>query len=119
MPGIHPYIVKRIYEHPAPEDGYRILIDKLWPRGVKKEAAGLDEWDKDIAPSDELRRWFGHRDDRFEEFGRRYKEELKQKRESLDHIRAIAKTRQVCLLYGARNTKSNHAIILKEVLETR
>jgi len=112
-----PISIKRIYEEPAPGDGYRILVDRLWPRGISKERAELDEWDKDIAPSTELRKWFNHQPERFDEFKKSYKEELKEKTEELDRIRAIAQNRKVTLLYGAHDSEMNQAIVLQEVLE--
>ncbi len=109
--------IKRIYDEPAEQDGYRILVDRLWPRGMTKERAHLDEWDKEIAPSDELRKWFGHKMENFGEFTRMYKAELKDKGEELQRIRELAEKKNVTLLYAARNTEVNHARVLLSVLE--
>lgn len=108
--------IKRIYDKPSEEDGYRILVDRLWPRGISKETAKLDEWDKEIAPSTELRKWFGHKEDRFGEFARRYREELKDKKESLYKLREMAKLKTISLLYAAKNSEFNQAIVLRDVL---
>jgi len=111
--------IKRIYEKAYDQDGHRILIDRLWPRGVSKEEAKLDDWKKEIAPSEKLRKWFDHDPDKFEEFSKKYKEELKSKSENINSIREIAKEHRVTLLFGAKDEKHNHAIILKEVLEKK
>lgn len=109
--------IKRVYEDVANNDGYRLLVDKIWPRGVTKEAAQLDEWNKDLAPSDELRKWFDHDSDKFDDFKKRYKKELKDKQEDLDRIKEIAQDKQVCLLYGAKDQEHNQAVVLKDLLE--
>ena len=113
--------LKRAYKPAEPEDGVRILIDRLWPRGLSKEEAALSEWDKDIAPSTELRQWFGHDPKRWLEFQRRYRAELRQHTQELDRIRALAKTQTVTLVYGAHDEEHNDAIVVKDVLlqETR
>jgi uncharacterized protein YeaO (DUF488 family) len=111
--------IKRAYEPPASADGYRVLIDGLWPRGRSKEAAAVDEWLKDVAPSAELRRWFGHDPARWAEFKARYREELKSATRSaaLERLREAARTRgSVTLLFAARDTTHNHAAVLLEVL---
>ena len=108
---------KRIYEKPYDQDGYRILVDRIWPRGVSKQEARLDEWKKEIAPSDELRKWFGHDPEKFDEFSKKYKEELKDKKELLENVRKVAKENRVTLVYGAKDEKNNQAIVLKNVLE--
>lgn len=108
--------LKRAYELAEPEDGARILVDRLWPRGVSKSKAALDDWMKDIAPSTELRQWFGHDPARWAEFQRRYKAELRQHGEQLDRIRALARTQTVTLIYGARDQAHNEAVVLKDVL---
>src|SRR5690606_34790497 len=95
--------IKRIYENPAQNDGYRMLVDRIWPRGIKKENAKLDEWNKEIAPSANLRKWFGHESQKFQEFARRYKNELEEKNEDIQHIRSIAQNKQLCILYGAKD----------------
>ncbi len=108
--------LKRIYDDPSDDDGYRILVDRLWPRGVSKEDAKLDEWDKEIAPSSELRKWFDHQEERFKEFSKRYREELKDKENDLDKLREIAEKKTLTLLYAAKNPEINQAVVLKEVL---
>src|SRR5690606_5441719 len=104
--------IKRIYEDAETTDGYRILVDRIWPRGITKERAHLDEWDKEVAPSTELRKWFHHSEQKFEEFEKLYREELKSKPEELNKIREIAKKQKVTLLFAARNLKVNHAAVL-------
>ena len=111
--------IKRIYDDPSDDDGYRILVDRLWPRGVSKEDATLDDWDKEIAPSDELRKWFDHQEDRFKEFSKRYREELKDKENDLDKLGEIAEKKTLTLLYAAKDTEINQAVVLKEVLSNR
>ena len=108
--------LKRAYEPASPDDGARILIDRLWPRGVSKEKAALNEWIKEIAPSTELRQWFGHDPERWPEFQRRYKAELRQHSQELDRIRALAKKQTVTLVYSAHDEEHNDAIVLKDVL---
>ena len=97
-------------------DGYRVLIDRLWPRGVSKERAKLDEWEKELAPSTELRKWFGHDPSRFAKFRRRYIEELRDQRSRLTDLRRRAQDGTVTLVYGARDTEHNDAVVLAEVL---
>src|SRR3569623_1804549 len=123
MPGA-PFAVshlrlKRAYEPAVPDDGVRILIDRLWPRGLSKQKASLDEWEKDIAPSTELRKWFGHDPARWAEFQRRYRAELRQKAESLKRIRELAKLRNVTLVYSAHDEEHNDAVVLRDVLLRR
>lgn len=108
---------KRIYEEPYEEDGYRVLVDRLWPRGVSKEQAQLDEWLKEIAPSPELREWFNHDPDRFDEFRQRYENELREKDEPVKHLIEQANQQTVTLLYAAKDETHNHAVVLKEFLE--
>lgn len=108
--------LKRAYVPAAPGDGIRILIDRLWPRGVSKTEAALDDWMKDIAPSPELREWFGHDPARWAEFGRRYRAELRQHAKELNHIRDLARTKTVTLVYGARDEEHNDAVVLRHVL---
>jgi uncharacterized protein YeaO (DUF488 family) len=108
--------VKRIYEPAAASDGERILIDRLWPRGFTHERAHVDEWARDLAPSVELRRWFGHDPARFEEFRRRYVAELASKETTLTPLRDRARRRRVTLVYSARDTDHNDAVVLAEVL---
>lgn len=113
---MYPIAIKRIYEEASDDDGYRILVDRIWPRGISKEVAKLDEWNKDIAPSATLRKWFDHKEERFEEFASKYKEELKQQIKELDKIRKTAEIQKVTLLYGAKNTLINQAVVLKDIL---
>jgi uncharacterized protein YeaO (DUF488 family) len=108
--------LKRVYEPAASEDGMRVLIDRLWPRGLTKEKAAVDHWMKDIAPSAELRKWFGHDPDRWTEFRRRYKEELRQHTALLDQIRDLSSGGTVTLLFGAHDEEHNDAVVLREVL---
>lgn len=110
-------ILKRIYDEPAANDGYRILIDRLWPRGICKDDAKLDEWLKELAPSSELRKWFDHKAERFDEFSKRYKSELKQHTAEIDHIKKLIKDQQVCLLYGAKDEEHNQAVVLQSYIE--
>ncbi|HEX5468211.1 MAG TPA: DUF488 family protein [Gaiellaceae bacterium] len=108
--------IRRAYEPADATDGYRILIDRLWPRGVSKEEARLDEWARDLAPSPELRRWFGHDPARFAEFRQRYRHELAGQEERLRELRRRAREGTVTLVYGARDTEHNDAVVLAELL---
>jgi uncharacterized protein YeaO (DUF488 family) len=108
--------LKRAYEPAAASDGYRVLIDRLWPRGVSRESAALDEWGPDLAPSAALRRWFGHEPSRFEEFRRRYIDQLRSKRPRLTELRRRAREGTLTLVYSARDTEHNDAVVLAEVL---
>jgi uncharacterized protein YeaO (DUF488 family) len=108
--------MKRVYEPATPSDGYRVLIDRLWPRGVSHERATLDEWDRELPPSTELRRWFGHEPSRFEEFRRRYIDELRSQRPRLSRLRRRARSGTLTLVYSARDTEHNDAVVLAEVL---
>lgn len=110
--------LKRAYEPASPDDGARILVDRLWPRGVSKEKAALTEWMKQIAPSDELRRWFNHDPARWDEFRERYMRELKGHTELLDHIRKLAKAGPVTLIYGAKDQQHNEATVLRDLLDS-
>ena len=109
--------IKRIYDDKSQDDGYRVFIDRLWPRGVKKEDAHFDEWLKDLAPSTELRKWFDHDPDRFDEFRKRYKKELQEHKEELDKMRNKAKAEKITLLYAAKDEEMNNAVVVKEILE--
>ena len=111
--------LKRAYEPAGPDDGTRILVDRLWPRGVSKAEAAVDRWLKEIAPSSELRQWFGHDPARWPEFLRRYTEELRQHEAALDEIRALVRKGTVTLVYGARDETHNDAVALKDVLLRR
>lgn len=108
--------LKRAYEPAAPEDGERYLVDRLWPRGVKKDALILTVWLKDVAPSDALRRWFGHDPVRWAEFRRRYRGELKSKRTILQPLRDALKRGTVTLVYSAHDEEHNQAVVLREFL---
>ena len=108
--------LKRAYEPPAPTDGYRVLIDRLWPRGVARANARVDEWARELAPSTELRRWFGHDPARFAEFRQRYVEELSAQEEKLRELRGRARNTTLTLVYGARDTEHNDAVVLAELL---
>jgi uncharacterized protein YeaO (DUF488 family) len=112
-----PVRIKRVYDEPGRSDGYRILVDRLWPRGLSKEKASVDEWLRDIAPSDELRKWFSHDRERWEEFRTRYWRELETKGALVEAIRARARKGVVTLLYSTRETVANNAAALKEFLE--
>jgi uncharacterized protein YeaO (DUF488 family) len=108
--------LKRAYEVPAVEDGTRILVDRLWPRGIKKADAAIDLWMKDVAPSTGLRQWFGHETDRWQEFRRRYVDELLQKSDLVDELRALARKGPITLVFGAHDQTHNDAVVLREVL---
>jgi DNA-3-methyladenine glycosylase len=108
--------LKRVYEDPAPEDGFRVLIDRLWPRGLSTEKAAIDLWCKDVAPSTELRTWFGHRQARFAEFTVRYRQEL-EGNPLLEGLRTVVMAHAtVTLLYGVKDQALNHAVILIDYL---
>lgn len=108
--------IKRIYETPSAEDGFRVLVDRLWPRGVSKEKAALDSWLKDVAPSPELRVWFGHKPERFEEFKARYLDELAHNAAAQDLADIARKHTNLTLLYGAHDPVINHAAVLRDYL---
>ena len=108
--------LKRAYEPAAAADGVRVLVDRLWPRGISKQQAVLDEWMKEIAPSAELRKWFGHEPAKWAEFQRRYKAELRQHHAELERLREIATKGALTLVYGARDEQHNDAVVLREVL---
>jgi uncharacterized protein YeaO (DUF488 family) len=107
--------IKRVYEPASPSDGTRVLVDRLWPRGVKKSSAHLDYWMKDVAPSPQLRVWFGHKPERFAEFKKRYVKELAGNPE-LAELRKLGRGALVTLLYGARDPELNDAVVLQSVL---
>jgi uncharacterized protein YeaO (DUF488 family) len=109
--------VKRIYEPPAAEDGYRILVDRVWPRGLSRAAARLDAWAKDLAPSTELRKWFGHRPERWDEFKRRYFRELDDRSDGVIEALAHAEGQPVSLLFAARDVRRNNAVALQAFVE--
>jgi uncharacterized protein YeaO (DUF488 family) len=107
---------KRIYDPADPNDGYRVLIDHVWPRGVSRERARLDEWARELAPSDELRKWFDHVPARFGEFRARYRDELAAHSERLDELRRRALRSRVTIVYAARDREHNNAVVLVELL---
>jgi uncharacterized protein YeaO (DUF488 family) len=109
---------RRVYDPPEPGDGTRFLVERLWPRGMKKEELPMDGWLKDAAPSDELRRWFSHDPAKWDEFRRRYDAELEGKPDVLQPLREAARQGNVTLLYSARDTQHNNAVALKEYLES-
>jgi uncharacterized protein YeaO (DUF488 family) len=112
-----PVRIRRAYEPPGAHDGYRVLIDRLWPRGVKREALALDEWCRDLAPSTELRQWFGHDPARWQVFRTRYRAELDEHEDALGRLAAI--DGPLTLVYGARDEEHNDAVVLKELLDER
>ncbi len=111
--------VKRVYDPPDPDDGHRFLVERLWPRGIKKEALQMEGWLKDIAPSGALRRWFGHDPGKWNEFRRRYAAELDTKPEAWGPVLAMVRRDRVTLLYSARDTKHNSAIALHDYLRRK
>jgi uncharacterized protein YeaO (DUF488 family) len=108
--------IKRIYDDPDPGDGYRVLIDHVWPRGVSRERARLDEWARELAPSDELRRWFSHDPARFDEFRARYRRELADRRDQVLELARRARSRPVTIVYAARDQQHNNAVVLAELV---
>lgn len=110
--------IKRVYDSADPADGYRVLIDHVWPRGVSRERAQLDEWARELAPSDALRRWFDHDPRRFREFRSRYRSELSQRVAQLEALRQRSKSGPVTILYAARDTEHNNAVVLAELLRS-
>lgn len=111
--------IKRAYEEPEPEDGTRVLVDRLWPRGVRKDGAHIDLWLKEIAPSAELRRWFNHDPERWAEFQRRYREELSSNESSVDVLVGLVGRGPITLVFGAKDTEHNNAVVLQEILKRR
>jgi uncharacterized protein YeaO (DUF488 family) len=109
--------LKRAYQPASPGDGTRVLVDRLWPRGLPRAAAAVDMWMKEVAPSTGLRRWFGHDPERWSEFRRRYKAELAASPDALEALRSVAAKGRVTLIYGAKDERHNHAIVLKQMLE--
>jgi uncharacterized protein YeaO (DUF488 family) len=108
--------IKRVYEKPEKEDGKRILVDRLWPRGLTKEKASIDLWLKDIAPSTELRKWFNHDPAKWKEFQKRYQLELENSKEQVSILNGLLKKGAVTLVYGAKDQEHNEALVLKEWL---
>ena len=113
---MEPIKIKRNYDKPSDDDGYRILVDTIWPRGISKKDATLNESNKEVTPSAELRKWFDHKEERFDEFGRLYREELMTKTEELNRLKVLAKREVITLLYGAKDPAINHAVVLRELL---
>ena len=108
--------IKRAYLRPSTEDGVRVLVDRLWPRGLRKSEAAIDRWLKEVAPSTELRRWFGHDPNKWQEFRRRYRAELSSNAALLNELRAMAKKERLTLVYAARDELHNEAVMLRDVL---
>jgi len=111
--------IKRVYEQPDKDDGVRILVDRLWPRGLTKEKAAVDLWLKEIAPSTELRKWFGHDPEKWKSFRGRYETEIRHNYDLVKVLKDKAKGRTLTLVYGARDQKHNEALVLKRFLEKR
>ena len=111
--------IKRVYELPSEGDGFRVLIDHLWPRGVKKEAAAIDEWLKAVSPSTDLRKWFNHDPEKWEEFKRRYFLELDENRDVVARLARKAEAETVTLVFSSKEERFNNAVALKEYLESR
>lgn len=111
--------VHRVYEEPAKQDGTRVLVDRIWPRGLSRDKAHLDEWCKQIAPSTALRKWYAHDPERFEEFGRRYRAELKEPErvEALEHLRELAKKQTLTLLTATRHAEISEAVVLADLIQ--
>jgi uncharacterized protein YeaO (DUF488 family) len=112
------FSLKRVYDPAEESDGTRVLVDRLWPRGLSKDKAAIDHWAKDVAPSDELRRWFAHAPERWEEFQTRYRDELEspEAQEGIAALRAMARKGRVTLLYAAKNEAMNNAVVLRDYL---
>jgi uncharacterized protein YeaO (DUF488 family) len=108
--------VKRVYDKPSPKDGLRVLVDRLWPRGLTKDRAAVDLWLKDVAPSVELRKWFEHDPAKWDQFQARYRKELSKQKDGLKLLKAKAKEHTVTLVYGARDEEHNGALVLKKIL---
>ncbi|MDE1816647.1 MAG: DUF488 domain-containing protein [Thaumarchaeota archaeon] len=112
--------IKRAYDKPSKEDGYRILVDRLWPRGVSKDEAKIDLWLKEISPSNELREWFSHDPKKWEGFKSKYRDELKEKAELIKELKKIEKEKKtITLLYSAKDEQHNNVIVLSEILKNR
>jgi uncharacterized protein YeaO (DUF488 family) len=116
----HPIRVRRAYDEPEPDDGARVLVDRIWPRGVSKQAAHLQEWAKDVAPSDELRRWYGHDPAKFEEFRRRYLAELDhpEQRAAVDQLRGLAADGPLTLITATKDVQISQAAVLAGLLRS-
>lgn len=116
---MHAIAIRRVYDDPGAAEGAVFLVDRMWPRGVRKEELRLDGWPRDAAPSTELRRWFGHRPERFPEFRDRYRRELDERPEAVRPLLEAARRGPVTLLYAARDTEHNQAVVLREYLRDR
>lgn len=112
--------IKRVYEKPEKVDGWRVLVDRLWPRGIKKEDAHVDVWMRDVAPSDALRKWFGHEPEKWGEFQKRYRSELAKKKELIAELKKMEKEHgALTLLFGAKDEEHNQAVVLADGLKSR
>lgn len=109
--------IKRIYDRPEPRDGFRVLVDRVWPRGISKQKAAIDHWAKDVAPSNELRKWFGHDPARWNEFKHRYRAELDKEADRLHALVEMAGGKPLTLVFSAKDTDHNQAVVLRDVLE--
>jgi uncharacterized protein YeaO (DUF488 family) len=109
--------IKRVYDDPSKDDGYRVLVDRLWPRGIKKEEAHLDQWMKEIAPTVELREWFGHDPSKWDEFQKRYRAEIEKHPDDIAELQKKAKDGNLTLVFAAKDVEHNNAVVLKEVVE--
>jgi uncharacterized protein YeaO (DUF488 family) len=111
--------LRRVYDEPRPSDGFRVLVDRVWPRGLKKEQAAIDHWLKEVAPSTELRKWFGHEPAKWDGFRERYAKELEERPEAVRFLVEKGRKETVTLLFGAKDVERNNAVALKEYLESR
>jgi uncharacterized protein YeaO (DUF488 family) len=111
--------LKRVYDQPSRTDGLRVLVDRVWPRGLTKQRAAVELWLKNVAPSTDLRKWFNHDSSKWKEFESRYRKELREKKAELQLLKKESKVRTVTLLFGARDEKHNQAVVLKKVLDRR
>lgn len=114
--GAYDVQVKRIYDAPDSSDGFRVLVDRLWPRGIRKDRAVFDEWARDLAPSPELRKWFQHDEQKWPEFQKRYRAELRKQASQIEALRQRARQQRVTLLYAAKTPTCNHALVLRDVI---
>lgn len=111
--------IKRVYEPPLDDDGFRVLVDRLWPRGISKVSAAINEWNKEVAPSNELRKWFDHVPERFEAFKTKYIEELNHQKDQINHLKSLAENQPLTLVYSAKDEKHNQAVVLQLVLNQK
>lgn len=118
MSAIPVIALKRVYEAPSPEDGCRILVDRLWPRGLSKENAAIDEWNKDLAPTKELRKWFHHDPQLWEDFSEKYRKELHETNLGRDFVKRHRDQEKITLVYAAKDQEHCHPVILKQYLES-